>query len=140
MRLYKVNTTTIVTVETRRFWKKTQYECGFTAKTKYIYAKDENEAKKKYENIFFTPHEGEWTKHFLWLHQWSVEGRTPNMKFDLGFNQKILKVEETVYVSDSPVNVRIDVLRHNMTGDDFRDWLMNGNTHMNVDTFDEVFK
>ena len=48
MRLYKVKTRVDLIIETNWLFKKEKYECYFTYKSKYIYAKDKVEAKRKY--------------------------------------------------------------------------------------------
>ena len=122
MRLFKVRTWVDLKIETNWLFKKDKYHCYFTYKTKYIYARDIEEARMKYGEYFFTPIEDGFDKSILKYYELIGETCSNNMEFDLAFNQQVVHTNESVSVVEKPVIVTINELRNNMIAQDFRDW------------------
>lgn len=124
MRLYKVKSLTSLTIEIKHLFRKNKtYDCWYTSKTKFIYAASKEEAEQKYKELFFTPLEsGEWNKYLLELHRYSSDDMSDNMRFSLPFNYSIKTITESVFVFDEPVNDKFDYIKHNSTGEDFKNW------------------
>ena len=127
MRLYKVKSLTDLNIEIKHLFRKNEtYDCWYTSKTKFIYAASKEEAEQKYKELFFTPLESEkWNKFLLELHRHSSDDMSNNMKFSLPFNYSIKSITESICVSDEPVNDKFDYIKHNSTGEDFKNWWHN---------------
>lgn len=127
MRLWKVKTQVELTIESINiFGKKKRYNCYFTWNQKYIYARDADEAKMKYGDYFFSPAEDGYNKLTLYYMDMCYITKSSNMKFNLSFNERIVHTHETIVVVDSEVTAPIDIIKHNSTANDFRDWFING--------------
>jgi hypothetical protein len=128
MRLWKVNTRVDLTIVTNLLFKKNLHSCYFTYKTKYIYAKDIDDAKRKYEDYFFISMkiEDTYNKDILKMMKWTSETQSDNMVYELSFNQKIVSSHEWIHVSEGEVIANISEIKNNSTCNDFRDWFMNG--------------
>ena len=124
MRLYKVKSLTSLTIEIKHlFIKNKTYDCWYTYKTKFIYADSKEEAEQKYKDLYFTPLEsGEWNKRLLELHCYISDDMSNNMIFSLPFNYSIKTITESIFVSDKPITDKFDYIRHNSTGEDFKNW------------------
>ena len=138
MRLWKVRTWADITIETiTLFGQRKKHSCYFTYKNKYIYAETKDEASNKYYDLFFNPVEDGYDKATLSIMKFDYATKSANMVWDLPFNQKIVHTNEYISVIEGPVKEPIDVVRHNSSADDFRDWLMYGDTTDNV-SMDEL--
>ena len=122
MRLYKVKTWVNLTIETNWLLKKKKHRCYFTYKSKYIYAKDKDEAKRKYSDYFFTLIENIHNKQTLKYLALYAETSSKSMTFDLAFNQKVIHMHEFIYVLDDDIVANFNEVKNNMTAQDFRDW------------------
>ena len=124
MRLYKVKSLTSLTIEIKHLFRKNEtYDCWYTSKTKFIYATSKEEAEQKYKELFFTPLEsGEWNKYLLEFQRYSVDNMSDNMRFSLPLNYSIKTITESIFISDKPINDGFDYIRHNSTGEDFKNW------------------
>ena len=122
MRLYKVKTRVDLIIETNWLFKKEKYECYFTYKSKYIYAKDKVEAKRKYNDYFFIPIENGFDKENLWCFNFYAETWSNSMKFNLAFNQKVIHTHASICVLEDNVTANFNEVKNDMTAQDFRDW------------------
>ena len=142
MRLWKVKTWTNLCIETTNlFGRRKRHSYYFTYNTKFIYAHDKDEAQMKYGDLFYNPAVNGYDKDSLSLMKWACDTKSDNLKFDLSFNEKIVHTHEYIYVVEQPVKENIDVIKHNSTANDFRDWLMDGNYEpMSLDELDWLGK
>ena len=142
MRWWKVKIWTDLTIETVTiFGQRKRYDCYFTYKTKFIYAKTKDDAEKKYHELFFNPIEDEYDKQRLSAMKFIYDTKSNNMIWDLPFNKKIVSSSEHICVVEQPIKEAIDVVRHMSTANDFRDWLMNGTCEANsIDDSDWIDK
>ena len=140
MRLYKVKTLVELTIETNWLFKKKKHGCYFTYKSKYIYAKDKDEARMKYGDYFFTPIENGFDKENLWYFKLYAETWSKSMEFNLAFNQKVIHSHTSIYVLEDNVIANFNEVKDNMTAQDFRDWWYKNEYNINDDYYDELFE
>lgn len=143
MRLYKVKTLTNLTIQTNWLFKKKTSDCWFTRKTRFIYARNKNEAEIKYKKLFFEQifKEHKNNAFILSCIRWSADDRSNNMRFDLSFNQTIKNINESIIVSDEIIKDTIDYVKIRTMANDFRNWFMQScENNVNADEFDEIFK
>ena len=140
MRLYKVKTLAELTIETNWLFKKKTHRCYFTYKSKYIYAKDKDEARMKYGDYFFTPIENGYDKEILRYSQFYAETYSKSMEFNLAFNQKVIHTHESICVLGDDVVADFNEVKNNMTAQDFRDWWHKNECDINKDYYNELFE
>ena len=127
MKLWKVVTCVELLIEDNFLFKKSYHAEWFAHTMKYIYAETKEDAENKYRRIYCKESTNEWNKNRLKPFVFIYTNCSADMTFNLSFNQKIINAEESIMVTDLVKENIIKVL-YNTDAQDFRDWIVNGET------------